>query len=184
VVEMGSIAREIRIAEPFVVKGEVDPRALGEAVHTILASDDLAQDRAEREAFAEGVLRRWGVQIAGLAAHVITGADALHRFIAETWPGARVHRELPVWHRRAEGTVVRGTADLVVETADAFAVVDHKSLVGSVGRAVAEAPAYFGQLRTYAGAIAAATGHAAAGCFVHLPLAGVVLELTAPSSLA
>lgn len=175
--EMGSIAREIRIGEAFVVKGNVDPRALGEAVHTILGSDDRRQDRAGREAFAEGVLGRWGVQIEGLAAHVVDGADALHRFIDATWPGARVHRELPVWHRREEGTVVRGTADLVVEAEGAFAVVDHKALVGSVGRAVSEAAAYYGQLRTYAGAIAAATGHTPAGCFVHLPLAGVVLEL-------
>jgi ATP-dependent helicase/nuclease subunit A len=178
VAKTGSIARKIRIGNACMVESEVDPRALGEALHAILAADDIHRERAQRESQAQDVLQRWGVIRPGLAAHAISSADALHRWIAKTWPGARMRRELPIWHQREEGTIVRGTADLVIEATDAFAVVDHKAMLGSRSRVLEDTKSYFGQLRTYAEAIAVATGRASAGCFVHLPLAGMVLELT------
>ena len=178
VAEAGSIARTIRIGDPMNVRGDHDPRALGEAMHAILAADDHERERTEREATAVAVLERWGISRPGLAARAIVAADALRRWITDTWPVTRIRRELPIWHRRPEGTIVRGTADLVVETADAFAVIDHKAMLGSLERILEDAAAYHGQLRTYAEAIAAATGRPLAGSFVHLPLAGLVLELT------
>jgi hypothetical protein len=178
-IAVSGVARDvIEIGAPFVVTA-VDPRALGEAVHAFLAADDRTHILDRRTAFAAEQLSRWGVVCPGLDRHLVVAADALARFVATRWPGARVLREVPVWHTLAAGTIVRGSADLVVELADGCAVLDHKALLGSVDRMLADAVAYAGQLAAYADAIAAATGRSVVGRFVHLPLAGRIVELGA-----
>jgi ATP-dependent helicase/nuclease subunit A len=97
--------------------------------------------------------------------------------VARRWPAARWHREWPLLHGLAIGTLVRGTADLVLELPDGFVVVDHKSFPGSVADAVARAAGYAPQLGAYASAITAARGKPVHACFVHLPVAGIVVPV-------
>lgn len=173
----GEIVGEHEVGEAFEVSG-VDPRMLGDAVHTFLAADDPTHEAAAREAFAEGILARFGVAREGLAAHLVAASDALRAFVRARFGEATLRREHPVWHRLDSGTVIRGTADLAVEHAEGIAVVDHKALVGGLGRARSEALRYAGQLGAYAEAIAGPSGKDVTGLFVHLPLLGRVLEVT------
>jgi hypothetical protein len=64
-----------------------------------------------------------------------------------------------------------------VEHATGYAVIDHKAMLGSRERAISDSIAYAGQLAAYGAAITAATGKTVDGLFVHLPLAGRVVEL-------
>jgi ATP-dependent helicase/nuclease subunit A len=173
----------VEIAAPFVVTA-VDPQALGEAVHAFFAADDHTHVAERRVAFAAEQLRRWGVVCPGLELHLVTAADALAGLIETRWPGARVRREVPVWHTLASGTILRGSADVIVELGSAYAVIDHKVMVGSGDRVVLDAVAYAGQLAAYADAITAANPTAMVSSFVHLPLAGRIIELFGDRSIA
>ena len=172
----GEIVEEADLGPAITVTG-VDPRSLGEAVHSFFAADDRAHTREARETFATEQLKRWGVDHPGLAAHLVTAADALRAAVEAKWPEASVHVEYPLWHRRADGVVVRGAADMVVETPSALAVIDHKALLSAPALARDAARDYAGQLRAYADAVQAATGRGEVGQFVHLVLQGVLLQL-------
>ena len=174
----GDIVAEHEVGEAFEITG-VDPRRLGDAVHALLAADDASHDVDAREAFAAEILERFGVARDGLAAHLVGAADALRAFVTSRFDGPTLRREHPVWHELPSGTVIRGVADLVVEHAGGFAVVDHKALIGGLARARSEALGYAGQLGAYAQAIAGASGREVTGLFVHLPLLGRVLEVRA-----
>ena len=174
--EPGALGEVFELGSGFAVHG-VDPQSLGDAVHGFFAADDPGAEAGEREALAAALLRRFAVTVPGLAAHVVQAADALQRFVGQRWPGAMLRRELPVWHRTASGTVVRGTADVVLEHAGGYAVIDHKILLGSPERALRDVPQYAGQLERYAQAITAATGKEVRETWVHLPLAGRLVSV-------
>ena len=95
----------------------------------------------------------------------------------EVWLGARVHREWPIAHRTPSGTVVIGTADLVVATEDGCALIDHKSFPGKAGIAVERAMSYSGQLAGYVAAISAATGAPVTSTWIHFPIRGELIEV-------
>jgi len=150
---------------------------VGEAIHGFLAADRPTLDVEERRALARGLLERWGVAFALQPGDLLQASDCLLRWIDARWPGARWHREWPLLRRLPSGTIVRGTADLVIEHADGFAVIDHKSFPGSAEQAAQRALGFAGQLGAYAAAIAAATGRPVTGCFVHLPVVGAVVPV-------
>jgi len=94
-------------------------------------------------------------------------------------PGATLHREWVVAQRRPEGTILRGRADLVVESESAFMVIDHKTFPGTHAQALERAARYGPQLLAYANALAAHSGRRHAGSFIHLPVIGLMLPLDA-----
>jgi len=174
----GSLAETIDLGPAIKVPTQ-DPQAVGEAVHAFFGADDRTHSAPERLAFAVQQLAQWGLTNDALAHHLVASADALHAFIDTRWPGATVRRELPIWHKLEAGTTIRGTADLIVETPDTFAVIDHKAMLGPENRVLADVRGYAGQLATYAAAIEAATGKTLSGCFAHLPLSGKCVRFSA-----
>jgi len=89
--------------------------------------------------------------------------------------GEVVRREWSVGLKRGNGTQMAGSADLLVETAGALAVVDHKSY--GVKKATEKAGELAGQMGVYAEAAARELGSHDVTMWVHLPLAGVVAEV-------
>src|SRR6185369_6924741 len=164
-----------RCGDRLVLAGDPDMQLLGEAVHGFLAADRPTLAADERRAIADGLLRRWGVAAALEPDDLLRAGDRLRAWIDARWPGALWHREWPLLHRQPNGTVVRGTADLVIEHAGGFAVVDHKSFPGGAEQAVVRARGFTGQLGAYAAAVAAATGRPVTECWVHLPVLGAVV---------
>ncbi len=174
-----TVGAPVRIGPRVALHGAPDMTALGQAVHGFLAADAPGEDRA---ALAAGLLHRWGVAGAIAVDDLLAAADRLGAWIAGRWPGARALVELPVRHRLVGGTVLVGTADLVIEHAGGRAVIDHKTFPGSEAAALERAARHAGQLAAYAGALAAASGVAAVGAFLHLPMLGLILPLTMASS--
>jgi ATP-dependent exoDNAse (exonuclease V) beta subunit len=150
---------------------------VGQAIHGFLAADRPTLGAAERGEMAEGLLRRWGVASALRPDDLLRASDRLRAWVDQRWPGAVWHREWPLLHRQASGTVVRGTADLVIEHADGFAVIDHKSFPGTAEQAALRARGFAGQLGAYAAAVAAATGRRVTECFVHLPVLAAMVPI-------
>jgi ATP-dependent helicase/nuclease subunit A len=175
--QWGPVDRPIVLGPALAVRGQPEMNRLGEAVHGFLAADRTDLSAAAREALAEGLLARFAVTGALAPADLLEASRRLAAFLAERWPGARLRREWPLRHRLGDGTLVVGQPDLVVESAGELAVIDHKTLSGGLRRAVQEAAGYAGQVATYAHALTAALGLPVRGCFLHLPLSGVVVAL-------
>ncbi len=167
-------------ALPVQRAGSVDWAAFGTTVHGFLAADrpqDVPAVRRERAArLAQSCAS--GASISPEA--LIAMANAFHDFAAQRWPGARWQREVPVRVRIGAGDAARrvsGTMDLLLETADGYVVIDHKTF-GDPGEAAirAEAEKYLGQLAAYGEALAALGGKPAREYWLHLAVAGVVVE--------
>ncbi len=157
------------------IVGSVDMNAVGQAVHAVLAADRVDADKAKRIELARAVLTRWGV--GQIDAEAILGAgDALNRFIAESWPAAKIFREIPV-SALIENRLVNGRIDLLVDHADGFAIVDHKSFPGARDELDARAVGYGPQLAIYAEAVTAATRKRVTGMFVYFPILGEAIEI-------
>jgi len=164
-----------------VVREDEAMQHFGEAVHGFLAADRGTCPASERESMARELLERWGVAGAVEPAALIMASDRLQQWLAERWPRAVLRREWPMFQRLEGGTVLRGTADLVVETEEELLVIDHKSFPGNREAAVARAAEYAGQLGAYADALSSATGKRVGETFIHLPVSGLVVFVD-PSS--
>lgn len=170
----------IRLGAAAITVATADVDRLGNAVHAFLAADDTARDPTARSQMAEGLLARHEVADVIDPAQLLAASDALMRWIKVTFPGAPVRREWPMGYRDDHGTRVTGTADLIVEAKDQFAIVDHKSY-RSADAARSHAADLGGQLACYREAIEKACADIAPGktvsTWIHLPLAGVVVPL-------
>ncbi|HSK05763.1 MAG TPA: PD-(D/E)XK nuclease family protein, partial [Kofleriaceae bacterium] len=131
----------------------------------------------ERLALARDLLAGYGVGAQVGAAERVAAARRLWAWIDARFPGARMYREWPICHRTGAGTLVVGTADLVLAGGGGVAVIDHKTFPGTAEAAAWRALGYSGQLAAYAGAIRAATGAAIASTWIHFPVRGQLVEV-------
>jgi ATP-dependent helicase/nuclease subunit A len=168
-----------KIGPRLELVGDPDMQRVGEAVHGFLAADDPAMEPAERLEMAGHLLEQWGVPSALAAEELMQASDALLDRVKGTFLGGVLHREWPVLHRLEGGSVVRGEADLMVETGEGLYLIDHKSFAGNPEQAVERAARVAGQVLAYADAVVAATGKQALGCYVHLPISGLIVLVEA-----
>lgn len=173
----GTAGEPVAIGPRLPLRSGTDMQLLGDALHGFLAADRPFLPRPDRLALAEGLITRWGVSGALPPESFLDASDALAAFVAPRWPGAVWHRELPVRRRLPDGSVLSGTADLVLETPDGLVVVDHKSYPGSTAEALARAARHAGQLAAHAETVAEAWGKAILGRFIHLPVGGLVVPV-------
>ncbi len=166
-----------RYGDRLILSGDPEMPILGDAIHGFLAADRPSLDLQERCDIARGILERWGVAFALRPDDLLVASDRLRAWVDARFPDAVWHREWPLLHRQANGTIVRGTADLVIQHAEGYVVIDHKSFPGSAEQAAVRALSFSAQLAAYAAAVTAATGRPVTGCFVHLPVLGAVVPL-------
>lgn len=173
----GRVARVERLGPPITVHGEVDPIALGSAVHAFLAADRAELDADDQRELGARILDGWGVAQALELEDLLEMSQRFSRWLTARWPGGRARREWPVEHRLPGGTLVRGLVDVMLETASAVAVIDHKVIVADEAHAIDEAAGYAGQLDAYGEALVAAGAPGEVETLIHLPLAGLVAHL-------
>lgn len=171
----GVIGEPISIGNRAPLSGKPDMNHLGEAVHAYLGAADVPAE--ERVPLAANALRRWGVPGALQPADVVRMRESLERWVSERWPSATWRREWPVMQRLPDGSVLRGTIDLLLETADGLVVIDHKSFPGDRDQALERARSHAGQLGAYADAVARASGRPVVARFIHLPVSGWVVPV-------
>jgi ATP-dependent exoDNAse (exonuclease V) beta subunit len=173
----GTAGEPISIGPRLPLRSGTDMQLLGDALHGFLAADRPSLSRPDRIALAEGLIARWGVSGALPPESFLDASDALAAFVSSRWPAAAWHRELPVRRRLPDGSVLSGTADLVLETPGGLVVVDHKSYPGSTEQALARSATHAGQLAAYAETVAEAWGKPVLGTFIHLPVGGTVVPV-------
>lgn len=174
----GATGDPITLGPRLPLRSGTDMELLGDALHGFLGADRPGLSRAERLEIAAGLIARWGVAGALSAESFLAASDALSAFVASRWPEAGWHRELPIRRRLPGGSVLSGTADLVLETPDGLVVIDHKSFPGTTAEAVARASTHAGQLAAYAETVSEAWGKPVLGTFIHLPIGGVVVPVS------
>ncbi|MFN7989763.1 MAG: UvrD-helicase domain-containing protein [Thermoanaerobaculia bacterium] len=173
----GATGEPITLGPRLPLRSGTDMELLGDALHAFFGADRPDLSRTERLELAEGLIRRWGVSGALPAESFLAASDALSAFVASRWPEATWCRELPLRRRLPDGSVLSGTADLVLETADGLVVVDHKSFPGSTAESLARAATHAGQLAAYAQTVSEAWGRPVLGTFIHLPIGGIVVPV-------
>lgn len=176
-VASGRVLRVEHLGPAITLSCAIDPLLLGSGVHAFLAADAPGLDEDDRRELAARLLHGWGLAEAVRLEDLLDAGRRFSQWLVARWAGGRVHREWPVEHRLPEGTIVHGKIDVVVETEDALAVIDHKIIAAPEARALAEAGGYAGQLRLYAAAMRAATRRTAIETLVHLPLSGIVAAI-------
>ncbi len=165
------------IGERLPISTEVDMNELGQALHGFLAVDRVELPQEQRVVLAREALSQWGQAGSIRPARLVESADALTRWGQALAPGATWHREWPVSMANADGSQLRGIADLVLEDEAGFWLVDHKSFPGSEAEGVRRAKGYAGQLRAYADVLTAALGKPCRGLFIHLVVLGRVVQI-------
>ena len=172
----GRKVRRIRLGERLALLGSPETARLGEAVHAILAADDVMATAVVRAARAEAVLGSWGVAGALRAADAVIMSDRLWAFLDSRFPRARIRREAPFRAKLGMREAV-GRVDLLIEAPESFSVVDHKSFAGPAASWEDQSLGHFPQLDLYARAVTAVTGLPCRGRFVHMPLLGAIVEI-------
>jgi ATP-dependent exoDNAse (exonuclease V) beta subunit len=166
----------VNIGSRINIAGQPEMAILGECVHSFLAIDDVAAERAERIRRATNVLRCWNID------H-ITQDDLLAMserleawLLAEFGPAHKRYPECPV-AARAGAQRLRGTIDLLIETESAFHILDHKTFPGAPESWANKALTFHPQVRAYADAVAQSSTKPVERLLIHMPIVGAIVEL-------
>lgn len=166
----------VRLGAPLHMRGSVETDVLGTAVHAFFSADDPQRATEARLVIAAGLLDRHGVGQALHPADLLQLADRLWKWVATQFGHGHVVRaEWPLGMRLGAGTHVLGSADLIVESPEAVAVIDHKSM--GLAAATGQVEELAGQLFCYADALVRARPGKAVSNWLHLPFEGVVVEV-------
>jgi hypothetical protein len=160
---------------------------MGDAVHAFLAADTDGLDAAERLERGRRIIIAAGLIGIVRPEMLVEAADRLRAFVDARWPGATWHREIPIeaFIAGPNGTRrVGGTIDLLLETGNGCIIVDHKTFPGTSESAWrAKGVEFLPQLAAYAEALRRVPGKRVAGCWLHFPLGGGMVEaLPVPAS--
>lgn len=170
------LGEPVPLGAPVRLRRSVDTEVLGTAMHGFFAADDWHRSKQDRTEMASGLLDRHQIAGALEPSDLLKIGDRLWCWVRERFgPDSLILTEWPLGLKLESGTLVLGTSDLVVETTDAVAVIDHK--IFGMTTALSKAEVLAGQLGCYADAVARARPGKPVSMWVHLPLSGVVVEV-------
>jgi ATP-dependent helicase/nuclease subunit A len=172
-----TLGEVVALGPRIPIRGGPEMEAVGDAIHGFFAVDRPGLGGDERLALARDLLAGYGVGEHVGVGELVVAASRLWAWIHARFPGARMYREWPICHRTGSGTLVVGTADLVLAGGGGVVVIDHKTFPGTAEAAAWRALGYSGQLAAYADAIREATGAAIASTWIHFPVRGRLVEV-------
>ena len=177
-----TLGEVVALGPRLPIRGTPPLDALGNAIHGLLAADRPGLSDPDRLALARDLLAAHRVADHLDPAPLLAAATRLWTWLADRFPGARIHREWPISHLLASGTLVSGTADLVLSGPPGLVVIDHKTFLGPADAAASRALSHSGQLAAYAAALRAATGAPIASTWIHFAVRGRLVEVRLPDS--
>ena len=178
----GAVVGEVLETGPRIrVHGE-DMAGIGTALHAVIAAELLNPDRDDGLERAAALVSALADEGAVAPADAVGCARRLRAVLDARFNPRRLLVEHPVETRQDNGQVLRGWIDLLAETAAGWIVIDHKSSPRPRSEWADEAVGYSGQLAAYVSALRAA-GMECAGCWVHLPVGGALVEVVLPYTL-
>jgi len=174
---VGTAGEPAVLGEPTRVSGNPEWPDLGNAVHGFFAADREGYAPGLRREIARRLLEGWGVSSSLTVDSLLEMSSRLHRWIGSNWPGAARSSEVPLTMQDENGSIITGTADMVLDLGDRIVLIDHKTFPGSRTQAVEEAIGYAGQLGAYRRMLEASTGKPVIACYIHCPVPGIVVPV-------
>ncbi len=173
------------IGSRLAITGAVDMALLGDCVHDFLAIDDPKSDLAARTQLADRIRKQWLIDQIAIESLLLM-SDRLAKFLEHRFGKSgqsgesgqyTCYRECPV-NARIGGQRLRGTIDLLVETADAFHIIDHKTFPGPMDQLTAKAVGFAPQLDAYRKGMQQASQKPVVSLLIHLPILGKVIDIS------
>ena len=154
-----------------VVRNVTEWDRLGDTVHAFLAADHDGLARDKRARLAETL-------VPDLAPDsLLEIGDRLRAFIGVRWPGAVWRAEWPVEAEIGDRRI-GGTIDLLLETSDAFVIIDHKAFPGRGETAWRKkALEHLPQLAAYREALLRLGTKPVREAWLHFPIGGAMVEV-------
>ncbi len=175
------LSREAAVGQVYVVsprisfRGKPEMDLLGNAVHSILASDCIGS--AERKEMASRTLESWGVSSALVGEEILHTSESLRHFLQKNFTVKALCPEWPVQMVLENGQLLSGWIDLAVDTETGWLIIDHKSFPAGSDMLEKKALEYSGQLHAYQQALVAATGKRVEKTMIFFPISGRLVEV-------
>jgi ATP-dependent exoDNAse (exonuclease V) beta subunit len=175
-VDSAQIVETVDLGTRIALRGD-DMTSIGTALHRVIAAELVNPDRADATARAAAILRGFGAEAFVDADAAVDCARRFRAFVVERLKPLRLLCELPVVHALDNGQVLRGWIDALLETADGWVVIDHKSSPRPKREWAVEALSHSGQLACYRSMIAASGARLAPFSWVHFPVGGGMIRI-------
>ncbi len=153
-----------------------DMEKLGTALHATIAAEFVNPGREDAVECAASLIGNMAGEEAMSPADAVGCARRLQAELHTRFRPRRMLVEHPVELVQHSGQVLRGWIDLLLETEAGWVVIDHKSSPRPRSEWADEALEYSGQLAAYTSALRGA-GLDCAGCWVHFPVGGGLVEV-------
>lgn len=160
---------------------KTDIRTLGEALHLFLATDGEQLSTNEQLNLAREICVAFGLTMCDPEIFV-EASTRLKRRIDELYPEACWLREWPLRGRLGQQRI-SGTVDLLLELTEGYVIIDHKSFPGDFDFWKERAKSHFPQINAYAQLVTQATKRLVIGTYIHMPVVGALLKLSAQGDI-
>jgi ATP-dependent exoDNAse (exonuclease V) beta subunit len=174
--ESCAVLEHLPVGQRIALGSSADMQRVGSAIHGCIAAAFASGPRALTAAEVAAVLSGW--EVCHLASEaVLAQIGALNAWLAQRWPDARIHCEIPVEARRDNGQLLKGQIDLLLETSSGWVLIDHKSNPGGASTREEIVQRYGGQLRLYKEGVERATGRPVVETWLYFPVAASAVRV-------
>jgi ATP-dependent exoDNAse (exonuclease V) beta subunit len=145
------VVQTINLGARLPISGTVSENVLGDALHAMFAAELINPQHPERIAAIERILLSYSLN-QNIKTH--DAAEMLDRFAAhidKLFRPKSILVETPFATVNSQGQCTSGFIDLLVETANGFVIIDHKSFLGKSADWPLKALSHSGQLAAYCG---------------------------------
>ena len=171
-----TMGRVVELGERLPLDKVEDMALLGTALHGVIAAS-INQGQALSSDAAQALLLNFGVEESLSAEHALEASQRFIDHMHNQYDVIRSLVEYPITAINEHGQEATGFIDLIIETADGWIIVDHKSSPAPRSEWEANALKYSGQLNVYRRAMAQATDKPVIECWVHFAVTGGLVEV-------
>lgn len=171
------VIESIQIGERINITNKPDMGVLGTALHACIGASFTDNVSPLDEPEMCRILEGFAVLEHLKAADALRQTKALKDWIDTRWPQARAMAEVPIELQMANGQQMQGRIDLLLELAEGWVLIDHKSSQLSADRWSDLAVQYSGQLAAYSKSIEQVTGKPVLENWLYLPVAGGAIKV-------
>ncbi|MEH6626622.1 MAG: UvrD-helicase domain-containing protein [Motiliproteus sp.] len=174
--ESAKMGRVIELGDRLPLDKVEDMALLGSALHGVIAAS-INHTKPFSLEQAQSLLASFGVDQQLSAAHALEASQRFINHIHKQFEVTRCLVEYPVTTINELGQEATGFIDLIIETADGWIIIDHKSSPAPRSEWETNALKYSGQLAIYRRAIEKATDKPVLECWVHFAVTGGMVEV-------
>lgn len=164
------------MGERIAVRSD-DMTLIGRALHAVIAMELVNPDRADAEMRARRILQGYNAEYFIDPDAAVACARRFRKFVTERFEPTRVLAEWPTAEALANGQTMRGWIDVLIETAEGWVIIDHKSSPRPKSEWRTEALEHSGQLASYRSMLVATGARVARSAWIHFPVSGGIVRI-------